>query len=88
MVLMLWINGYRHDFSTDEGFDLVVGVAPGNGKANPRPCETRTNNGQICPPHCGPASARFPSLTASARQPDEEGKYRDSAKHRGTITAH
>jgi hypothetical protein len=24
MVLMLWINGYRHDFSTDEGFDLVV----------------------------------------------------------------
>lgn len=30
MVLMLWINGYRHDFSTDEGFDLVVGVAAGN----------------------------------------------------------
>lgn len=29
MVLMLWINGYRHDFSTDEGFDLVVGVAAG-----------------------------------------------------------
>lgn len=27
MVLMLWINGYRHNFSTDEGFDLVVGVA-------------------------------------------------------------
>jgi death-on-curing protein len=27
MVLMLWINGYRHDFTTDEGFDLVVGVA-------------------------------------------------------------
>lgn len=30
MVLMLWINGYRHDFSADEGFDLVVGVAAGN----------------------------------------------------------
>jgi death-on-curing protein len=29
MVLMLWINGYRHDFSTDEAFDLVVGVAAG-----------------------------------------------------------
>jgi len=24
MVLMLWINGCRHDFSTDEAFDLVV----------------------------------------------------------------
>src|SRR5437588_10385854 len=30
MVLLLWINGYRHDFSTDEGFDLVVGVAAGD----------------------------------------------------------
>src|SRR5213592_2865985 len=29
MVLMLWINGYRHNFSTDEAFDLVVGVAAG-----------------------------------------------------------
>jgi len=29
MVLMLWINGYRHDFTTGEGFDLVVGVAAG-----------------------------------------------------------
>ena len=29
MVLMLWINGYRHDFNTDEGFDLVVKVAGG-----------------------------------------------------------
>ncbi|MET3721941.1 MULTISPECIES: type II toxin-antitoxin system death-on-curing family toxin [unclassified Arthrobacter] len=29
MVLLLWINGYRHDFSTNEGFDLVVGVAAG-----------------------------------------------------------
>jgi death-on-curing protein len=30
MVLMLWINGYRHTLSTDEGFDLVVGVAAGS----------------------------------------------------------
>ena len=30
MVLMLWINGYRHDFDTDEAFDLVVGVAAGD----------------------------------------------------------
>ncbi len=30
MVLLLWINGYRHDFTTDEGFDLVVGVAAGS----------------------------------------------------------
>ena len=30
MVLMLWINGYRHDFSTDEAFNLVVGVAAGD----------------------------------------------------------
>ncbi|WP_284990456.1 type II toxin-antitoxin system death-on-curing family toxin [Arthrobacter sp. efr-133-TYG-120] len=29
MVLLLWINGYRHDFDSDEGFDLVVGVAAG-----------------------------------------------------------
>ncbi|MEV8131992.1 type II toxin-antitoxin system death-on-curing family toxin [Pseudarthrobacter oxydans] len=29
MVLLLWINGYRHDFTTDEGYDLVVGVAAG-----------------------------------------------------------
>jgi death-on-curing protein len=29
MVLLLWINGYRHDFTTDEGFDLVVGLAAG-----------------------------------------------------------
>ncbi|MEV8148583.1 hypothetical protein AB0O52_10595 [Arthrobacter sp. NPDC080073] len=27
MVLLLWINGCLHDFSTDAGFDLVVGVA-------------------------------------------------------------
>lgn len=30
MVLMLWINGYRHDFDIDEAFDLVVGVAAGD----------------------------------------------------------
>lgn len=30
MVLMLWINGYRHDFSTDEAFNLLVGVAAGD----------------------------------------------------------
>lgn len=29
MVLMLWIHGYQHDFTTDEGFDLIVGVAAG-----------------------------------------------------------
>jgi hypothetical protein len=27
MVLMFGVNGYRHDFSTDAAFDLVVGVA-------------------------------------------------------------
>jgi death-on-curing protein len=30
MVLMLWINGRRHDFGTDAAFDLVVGVAAGD----------------------------------------------------------
>jgi death-on-curing protein len=30
MVLMLWINGHRHNFSTDEGFGLVVGVGAGS----------------------------------------------------------
>lgn len=30
MVLMFWINGHRHDFTADEGFDLVVGVAAGS----------------------------------------------------------
>ena len=29
MVLLLWVNGYEHDFSTDQGFELVVGVASG-----------------------------------------------------------
>jgi death-on-curing protein len=29
MVLFLWLNGYRHDFGTDDAFDLVVGVAEG-----------------------------------------------------------
>jgi death-on-curing protein len=28
-VLFLWINGYRHDMSTDTAFDLVLGVARG-----------------------------------------------------------
>jgi hypothetical protein len=27
MILMLWIDGYRHDFSTDAALDLVVGAA-------------------------------------------------------------
>jgi death-on-curing protein len=30
MVLMLWINGYRHDFTTDAAFNLVVRVAAGD----------------------------------------------------------
>ncbi|MBT2597475.1 Fic family protein [Arthrobacter sp. ISL-72] len=30
MVLMFWINGYRHDFSTDAAFNLVDGVAAGD----------------------------------------------------------
>lgn len=34
MVLLLWINGYRHNFTTDEGFDLVVGVAAGSVELN------------------------------------------------------
>ena len=29
LVLFLWINGYQHDFTADEGFDLVLGVAEG-----------------------------------------------------------
>jgi death-on-curing protein len=29
MVAFLWINGFQHDFTTDDGFDLVVGVAEG-----------------------------------------------------------
>jgi death-on-curing protein len=27
--LMLWINGFQHDFGTDDAFDLVLGVARG-----------------------------------------------------------
>jgi death-on-curing protein len=30
MVLLLWLNGYRHDFSADDAFELVVGVAAGD----------------------------------------------------------
>lgn len=29
MVMFLWLNGYRHDFTTDEGFELIIGVASG-----------------------------------------------------------
>ena len=29
LVAFLWINGRRHDFTTDEGFALVIGVAEG-----------------------------------------------------------
>lgn len=29
MVLFLWINGYQHDFPTEDAFELVVGVAEG-----------------------------------------------------------
>lgn len=28
-VLLLWVNGFKHDFSTDQGFELVVGIASG-----------------------------------------------------------
>ncbi|MGJ9402145.1 type II toxin-antitoxin system death-on-curing family toxin [Arthrobacter sp. KK5.5] len=30
MALMLWINGCRHNFTTEEGFALVLGVAAGH----------------------------------------------------------
>ena len=30
MVLLLWINGYRHNFTSDEAFELVMGAAAGN----------------------------------------------------------
>lgn len=29
LILFLWINGFRHDFTADDGFDLVTGVADG-----------------------------------------------------------
>ncbi|TFD63302.1 type II toxin-antitoxin system death-on-curing family toxin [Cryobacterium sp. Hh38] len=29
MVLFLWINGFTHDFTANEGFDFVIGVAEG-----------------------------------------------------------
>jgi hypothetical protein len=38
-VLVHWINGYRHDFSTDEGFNLVVSVA--SGSAGLKDCATQ-----------------------------------------------
>ena len=28
-VAFLWINGWKHDFSTDDAFELIVGVASG-----------------------------------------------------------
>lgn len=30
MVALLWLNGFAHDFATDDAFDLVVGVADGS----------------------------------------------------------
>ena len=32
MMLMLWINGCRHDFSAEEAFDLVVGWPPATSR--------------------------------------------------------
>lgn len=32
VLLLLWINGYRHNFTTDEGFEPVVGVAAGTAE--------------------------------------------------------
>jgi death-on-curing protein len=29
MALFCWINGFAHDFGTDDAFDLVLGVAQG-----------------------------------------------------------
>lgn len=29
MVLLLWVNGFKHDFTSDQGFKLVVGIASG-----------------------------------------------------------
>lgn len=29
MVTFCYLNGYIHDFTTDEGFDLVIGIAEG-----------------------------------------------------------
>lgn len=29
MVMFLWLNGFRHNFTTDEGFELIIGVASG-----------------------------------------------------------
>jgi death-on-curing protein len=29
MVMFLWLNGFRHDFTTEEGFELIIGVASG-----------------------------------------------------------
>ncbi|MHA7176518.1 type II toxin-antitoxin system death-on-curing family toxin [Arthrobacter sp. Sr24] len=29
MALTLWINGHKHNFTADQGFDLVLGVASG-----------------------------------------------------------
>lgn len=28
-MLFCWINGFAHDFGTDDAFDLVLGVAQG-----------------------------------------------------------
>lgn len=30
LVAFLWINGWQHTFSTDNAFDLVIGVAEGH----------------------------------------------------------
>ncbi len=30
MVAFLWINGWKHDFSTDDAFALVIGIAEGS----------------------------------------------------------
>lgn len=37
MVLLLWFNGYRHNFHADEGFDLVVGFVAGSVEIEERP---------------------------------------------------
>jgi hypothetical protein len=77
MVLLLWINGCRHGFTTDEGFDLVVGVAADTVDL----LDSAAEIPRICCPGSPPASLKggvdnVPFISYWAKQPSDWPGFR------------
>lgn len=51
LVTFLWINGWRHTFTTDDAFDLVVGVASGELDLDESERRIRANRAPLTDAH-------------------------------------